>query len=264
MNQSFVVTTSIRVTKSLEENAKEIAQDLKIPYVKREKHSLNNIQDEYAVSAIMLVQLDKLSLVVNGKELFFHPGLAKLRIKEIQAGKTDQMIKAMDLKAGDSVLDCTLGLASDALVASYVAGNQGKVVGIEDSIAVAEIVRKGLQSYTGEKSELLNAMRRIRVVQADHLSYLKKLADNTFDVIYFDPMFRVPREKSSSMAPLRPLANNNPLSGEVVNEAYRVAKKRVVMKENRHSEEFKRLQFQIIQGGKYSPLAYGIIIKGES
>lgn len=262
MNQSFVVTTSIRVAKSLEEESKEIALYLGKPYVKREKQSLNNIQEKYGVNAIMLVRQDRLSLVVNGKELFFHPGLAKLRIKEIQAGKTDQMIKAMDLKAGDTVLDCTLGLASDAVVASYVAGDQGKVVGIEESIAVAELVRRGLQSYTGEKSELLNAMRRIEVVQTDHLSYLKELPDNVFDVVYFDPMFRVPREKSSSMAPLRPMANSNPLSREVVEEARRVSKKRVVMKETRYSNEFERLQFQIIQGGKYSPLAYGIIVKG--
>ncbi|WP_003544804.1 class I SAM-dependent methyltransferase [Desulfotomaculum nigrificans] len=261
MNSSLVVTTGIRSGIALEQQALELSRQLNVPYVRRQKRSLDNIKEMSGAQVILLVKSNKLSLVVDGKELFFHPGLAKLRIKEIQAGKTDQMIKAMGLKAGDSVLDCTLGLAADALVASYVTGPGGMVVGLEDSMPVAEIVRRGLQSYTGEKPELLAAMRRIQVINAHHLGYLRQLPDNSFDVVYFDPMFRQPRHQSSSLVPLRPLANSSPLSQEAVVEAYRVARKRVVMKENRNSEEFSRLNFHTIEGGRYSPVAYGVIYK---
>ncbi|SHE40502.1 Putative SAM-dependent methyltransferase [Desulforamulus putei DSM 12395] len=261
MKRSLVITTGIRSAADLEEKALALSRELNVPYIRREKKSLAAVREQGQADAILLVSQDKLSMVIDGKELFFHPGLAKLRIKEIQSGKTDQMIRAMNLKEGDSLLDCTLGLAADALVASYVVGPRGTVIGLEDAAPVAEIVRRGLQSYTGEKPELLNAMRRIQVVHTDHLTYLKNLPAGSFDVVYFDPMFRVAREKSSSMAPLRPFANNSPLAKEAVAEAVRVARKRVVMKENRGSEEFQRLNFHRIQGGRYSPVAYGIIEK---
>ncbi|CCO09347.1 class I SAM-dependent methyltransferase [Desulforamulus hydrothermalis] len=261
MIQSLVITTGIRRAAELEAKALALSRELNIPYVRRGKQSLAAIRQASGAAAVMLLSCEKLSLVVDDKELFFHPGLAKLRIKEIQSGKTDQMISAMNLQAGDAVLDCTLGLAADALVASYVVGPAGTVVGLEDAAPVASVVRLGLQSYTGEKPEILKAMRRITVIPTDHLTYLKNLPANSFDVVYFDPMFRVAREKSSSMAPLRLFANHNPLSREAVAEAVRVARKRVVMKENRGSDEFKRLNFPAVQGGKYSPVAYGIIEK---
>lgn len=261
MNSSFVITTGLRSGKILGEKAIELSRQLNVPYISREKNSLESIREKSGAEIILLLRSSKLSLVVDGKELFFHPGLAKLRIKEIQAGKTDQMINAMGLGKGDNLLDCTLGLASDALVSSYVVGDGGTVIGLEDSVPVAEIVRRGLQTYTGENSDIINAMRRIKVIHSDHVSYLKNLPDGSFDVVYFDPMFRVPREQSSSIAPLRPLANNNALSKEAVDEAVRVARKRVVMKETRNSPEFHRLNFDTVQGGRYSPVAYGVIHK---
>ena len=262
MKDSFVITTGIRSGQQLEVEALALSQELNVPYLQRDKHSLQAIREQSGANVLLLVRKERLSLVVDGKELFFHPGLAKLRIKEIQAGKTDQMISAMDLKEGDTLLDCTLGLASDALVASYVAGARGRVVGLEDSRPVAEIVGRGLKSYSGEKPAVIEAMRRIQVYHENHLNYLKQLPDNSFDVVYFDPMFREPKEKSSSLSPLRPLANQNPLSPEAVLESIRVARKRVVMKESSNSQEFSRLDFHTIQGGRYSPVAYGIIQKG--
>ncbi|SHK71189.1 class I SAM-dependent methyltransferase [Desulforamulus aeronauticus] len=262
MKDSLVITTGIRSGQQLAAEAVALSQELQVPYLPRDKQSLQAIREQSGANIILMVRKERLSLVVDGKELFFHPGLAKLRIKEIQAGKTDQMIRAMDLKEGDTLLDCTLGLASDALVASYVAGARGRVVGLEDSRPVAEIVSRGLQSYRGEKPAMLEAMRRIQVYHDHHVHYLKQLPDNSFDVVYFDPMFREPQEKSSSLSPLRPLANHHPLSPEAVRESIRVARKRVVMKERSQSQEFFRLGFHTLQGGRYSPVAYGIIRKG--
>lgn len=258
---NLVITTGLKNSEKVEELALELGRKLNITYFPREKQSLELIKKKGNASSVILVNTTKVSLVTDGQELFFHPGLAKLRIKGLQAGKTDQMIDAMGIVEENTVLDCTLGLASDSIVASFITGSSGNVVGLEYSAAVAEIVRHGLQSYTGEKPELLNAMRRIKVVQNEHLAYLKQLPNDSFDVVYFDPMFRRPREQSSSMAPLRSFANNNPLSPEVITEALRVARQRVVMKENRFSQEFNRLNFHTIQGGRYSPVAYGIMFK---
>lgn len=262
MRPSLVITTGLRSGMDLEERAAELSRALKIPYIRREKQSLDKLKAASGAEVLLLVGHNRLTLVVDGKELFFHPGLAKLRIKELQSGKTDQMIKAMGLQEGNTVLDCTLGLASDALVASFVTGPGGLVIGLEDSQSVAEIVRRGLEDYTGEKPEIISAMRRIEVICCHHLNFLREQPDNAFDVVYFDPMFRHPREQSSSMAPLRPLANKHPLTLEAVEEALRVARRRVVMKENRNSQEFIRLNFHTVVGGRYSPVAYGLINKG--
>ncbi|WP_338013876.1 hypothetical protein [Desulforamulus profundi] len=114
MKSSLVITTGIRSANELEEKALELSRQLNVPYIRREKKSLAALREQGRADIILLVRQDKLSLVVDGNELFFHPGLAKLRIKEIQTGKTDQMIRAMNLEEGDSLLDCTLGLAADA------------------------------------------------------------------------------------------------------------------------------------------------------
>jgi ubiquinone/menaquinone biosynthesis C-methylase UbiE len=93
----------------------------------------------------------------------------------------------------------------------------------------------------------------------DYHQYLKLLPDNSFDIIYFDPMFRNPINKSSNLKPIRTLADMRSLTTESIKEARRVAKKRVVIKEAAGSNEFTRLGIVTTVGGKYSSIKYGII-----
>ena len=79
------------------------------------------------------------------------------------------------------------------------------------------------------------------------------------DVIYFDPMFRHPFAESKNIAPLRPVANKNPLTLETIAEARRVARQRVVLKESGKSREFARLGFTERAGGRYSKVKYGVM-----
>ena len=102
-------------------------------------------------------------------------------------------------------------------------------------------------------------MRRISVVNEDYLDYLRQQPDNSVDVVYFDPMFRKPLTASSSISPLRGVADHRPLSEDAVVEAFRVARLRVVMKEASGSGEFARLGFHSLVGGKYSKVHYGVI-----
>ena len=95
----------------------------------------------------------------------------------------------------------------------------------------------------------------------DYLDYLRQQKDNSYDVVYFDPMFRKPLTASNGISPLRSVANHAPLSEEAVAEALRVARQRVVMKEASGSEEFARLGFHQLMGGKYSKVHYGVMIK---
>lgn len=59
--------------------------------------------------------------------------MAELRIKNIIDGNPDHMTTVMGLTKGMSALDCTLGLGTDAIVASYIAGESGLIQALEGS-----------------------------------------------------------------------------------------------------------------------------------
>lgn len=260
---TLVVTTALRSGRDERERAEALAAGLGCSCVPREGRSLEDLGRLTGADGMVVVSRERVSLIAGGQELFFHPGLAKLRIKELAAGKTDQMVKAMGLRPRDRVLDCTVGLAADALVAGYAVGDGGRVLGLEAVTAVALIVGHGLEQYRSGDDPLAEAVRRVDILAADYRQYLPAAPSGSFDVVYFDPMFRSPRPKSSAMAPLRLLAERAPVDAAAVTEALRVARRRVVMKERRDSPEFERLGFRRVVGGRHSPVAYGVLDKGE-
>ena len=91
------------------------------------------------------------------------------------------------------------------------------------------------------------------------MTYLREQQDDSYDVVYFDPMFRRPLHESAGMDALRARADMRALTHETVAEARRVARRRVVMKERRESGEFERLGFFEVVGGKYSRVSYGVM-----
>lgn len=256
-NSNFIVTTSHRATHAQTETAKQLASMFKVSFAERDDLSARDLMENFDADGLIVVSAKRTSYVSGGQEFFFHPGLARLRIKELKNGKADQMIKAMSLAPGDSVLDCTMGPGADAIVASYISGPGGMVTGLESSPVISALVRTGLLAYP-EDGDMAPAMRRIKVINTDYRKYLAGLDQRSYDIIYFDPMFRAPRHKSPAMNSARLLANPAPLDAETVELALRAAAKRVVMKERRGSAEFTRLGFKCIFGGNYAPVAYGV------
>jgi 16S rRNA G966 N2-methylase RsmD len=256
-NSNFIVTTSHRPTQAQTKEAKQLALMFKVPFAERSDMSARDLMEINGADGLMVVSARRTSYIFGGQEFFFHPGLARLRIKELKNGKADQMIKAMSLVPGDAVLDCTMGPGADAIVASYISGPGGVVTGLESSPIISALVRTGLLAYP-EDGDMATAMRRIKVINTDYRKYLAGLDQRSYDIIYFDPMFRAPRHKSPAMNSARLLANPAPLDAETVELALRAAAKRVVMKERRGSAEFARLGFKCIVGGNYAPVAYGV------
>lgn len=185
--------------------------------------------------------------------------MGKNRVSRLRKGQSDPMVDAMGLQEGMEVLDCTLGLGADALVISFVVGREGRIMGVESSPLTTAIVRWGIKKYSKGPVWLKEALDRIEMTCADHLDLLKTQPDKSFDIVYFDPMFRHPIGTSQPISPLRRLANHQPLSLEALAEAVRVSRKRVVVKERRDSAEFERLGFKHLVIGKHSEIAYGII-----
>jgi tRNA dimethylallyltransferase len=255
----LVVTTVQRPSNEVTSLARSIATELNISFVPRGKHSLMAIKIDYQVDNLIVVAQKGPLVNTPGGEYFFHLSMADLRIKNIQNGQHDHMVSAMSLKPGMSVLDCTLGLATDSVVASFVVGSTGSVLGLETSPVVAFIAGYGLQHFQSDDDALTEALRRIQVQHTHSYKYLMNLPDKSYDVVFFDPMFRHPIHSSSNVKPLRYLADNSPLTKNTLKEACRVAKQRVVVKESSNSDEFKRLGITTICGGKHSSVHYGVM-----
>lgn len=258
-----IVTTGQKVTELLIEKAKMIAEKLNVQFVFRNNDSVELIKRNSKADIIIAVTKRRIVAYTDEGELFFHLNMAQLRIQNIDRGQDDHMVMAMHLKKGMSVLDCTLGMGTDAIVASYIVGEEGKVVGIEHSKVAAFIMQNGFAEFQVENVKVKDALNRIDVVQADYNEYLLSLPDKSFDVVYFDPMFRHPLKESVALKPLRAVADHRPIDLQALKEAKRVARKYVVVKENHRSKEFERLFIETLIGGKYSNINYGVIQVGD-
>ncbi|MGD9677214.1 MAG: class I SAM-dependent methyltransferase [Vulcanibacillus sp.] len=242
----------------------EFSKHLNSVYIERDKKSILELMDKHHTNELIVIE-DKHAKFYNRSDIntpfFFHPSMAALRINRLKLGDNDLMIQLAELKTGDTFLDCTLGLASDSIVASYVVGSEGKVVGLESENVLATIVKDGLINSIYEDKDLTQAMRNIEVININHLHKLRSLPENSFDVVYMDPMFRIKINNSTPISPLRTLANQNSLLVETITEARRVAKRKVILKETTKSNEFERLGFKKVI--RSSSVTYGVITIGE-
>ncbi|MDD2401959.1 MAG: class I SAM-dependent methyltransferase [Clostridia bacterium] len=252
----------VAVTSSLEDSlisrqAMNYAEILGIPFITRKKMSLNKIREMYELDYLLVVEKEK--VILKGETtLFWHPSMAVPRLKALRNGNIDSMIEAMDLKVNYNILDCTLGMAADALVSAFAVGIKGKVTGLEANKYIAFITKWGMDNFAGQNTHIKELFPRINAINIRYENFLEKQADNSFDVVYFDPMFRRGFHRSNSINAMRPFAEHQALNIEIIEEALRVAKYRVVLKESSSSSEFERLGCKEIMGGKYSHLAYGV------
>ncbi len=256
------VTTSIGPDERLVREARELAKELGGEYIPRKRRSVADLFGELKGERAVIVTRDEWRYQdVHGNRFFFHPNMAALRIKHLMQGQSDSLVEAAGIRPGDHILDCTLGLAADSIVAAFAAGEEGRVVGLESEPVIAAIVRHGLRTYQTERTELNRAMRRVEALRGDYRDFLPNLPDNSFDVVMFDPMFRETVKESAAMQLLKPIANPDPLDEHSVREAVRVARRLVLLKERVKSGEFERLGFEITRVS--SRFAWGVIRKEE-
>ncbi len=255
---NFIVTTTQSVD-NREANLEEFLQESGFQFVPRQRKGLVLLAEENQAEGIIVWEKQGPVLYVENKKFFFHPSMAKNRIAFYRKMQTpDLLIKACQLKAGDSFLDCTLGLGADSIVASYFSGT-GRITALEHQTAVAHVIRWGMKLYQSRMPWLEEAIKRIEVINQDHGDYLAAQTDHAYDIVYFDPMFQKPLLDSQAISPLRKLADHDSLKPETIKAACRVARKRVVMKDLSSGQELERLGFTKIDGSKHNRLAYGII-----
>lgn len=257
-----IVITGSREKVSPPPGAEWWAGRLGAEIVPRGRRTLAEVAEEHGAWGVLVIEAQRVTLHVpsEGLEYFYHPGMARRRIRAIVAGQGDPMVTAMGLQPGDRVLDCTLGRGTDAIVAAFVAGPSGRVVGIESVPVLAALTEHGLASFDGGDERVNEAMRRVEVVCADHGEYLVKVAPKAFDVIYFDPLFHQPVQKSSAMAPLRALADRRPLSAEVIEAARRKAGRVVVVKQRKGTPMWQKALPDRVVGGRHATVEYGVFV----
>lgn len=180
----------------------------------------------------LVVTKEGLALKQGTGLLKWHPGLLHtLR----ESGNRHPWIKLGDLKKGDLVLDCTLGLGTDAQFISEV--TQEVVVGLENSLGIFLLTREGLSK----------SRAKVKPVYIDNLSFLRSQKDSAFDVIIADPMFPPHLVKTStSLDIIRALANFKTLNNEWLVEARRVAKRCILVKDHRINDLLESLEAEVI------------------
>ncbi|MDO7346448.1 class I SAM-dependent methyltransferase [Bacillus stercoris] len=253
-----MITTSYRPSEHTIKTAKQLSKELNMPYCGRNKQTVENLLKS-AERDLLVVGKERFELFTKqGAKFFFHPNTAMFRAKRFLRGEQEPMLRAAGLSEGDTFLDCTLGLGSDAIIASMAVGETGSVVGMEKNHLVSVLVRTGLHSWETGIEGLQAAMRRIQVKNGDCLEYIKQLPDGSVDVVYFDPMFHEPVETSDGIAPLRDLAEDSVLHEECIKEAVRIARKSVVLKDHWKSPRFEQFGFRVIKR-KTALFHYGVI-----
>jgi len=166
--------------------------------------------------SVLQVSRTGLCLKTPGREYRWHPGLLHTRV---EAGWTHPLVRAMALAPGDHVLDCTLGLGTDA---SFLAGLTGvPVTAIELHPALALMTNEGLRA----------AGHAVRVVNADSRIFLAGLAERSFDVVWGDPMFPPGAAVTHSLDLVRHIGSYEPLGAAWLKQARRVARKCVVVRD---------------------------------
>lgn len=238
LRADLFVTTALKPKAELIERARAVAAELHAPMVPRRTEGMPKLfEPRPEAKRAVIVQSGRMLLVDReGHEFFYHPNMAFLRLGNLLRGGRDLLIEAAELKAGDSVLDCTLGYASEAILCAHVVGDAGTVHGVEAVPELGLIVREGLKVVTTDQALLNAAMRRVEVVHlGHHLEYLRTCPSGRYDVVCFDPFFDVELTDSAPFAPIRFFGDHGRLLPEVLDEARRVARRAVVVKSEKWS-----------------------------
>jgi hypothetical protein len=155
----------------------------------------------------------------GGEPQRWHPNLTRRRLRDPAA---DPLVRVLDLRPDEVVLDGTLGFGYDALV---MAAAGARVVALEVLGTLAVFTLDGLGRYAPDLA------RRIAVRRAEHAAWLAAAPDGTVDHVYLDPPFPADRPGTTpTFAPLSAVAPCQRPDAGLIAEARRVARRRVAVK----------------------------------
>jgi SAM-dependent methyltransferase len=249
----FAVTTSRAPRRDDLAAARDSAGRWQVPFVERGDQALAAVASAAGVPALLVLAPDRAALWVDGHTASWDAGMGALRLKRLRSGERstrDGFLDAAQLRAGDAVLDCSLGLGTDALVAAEAVGPAGRVVALEASAPLAALTAEGLCRLRDA------AAARVAVHHADAADWLSRAAGASFDVVVFDPMFRRPRAQPPGFDLVRQLGDPRPLAPETLAQARRVARRAVLVKDGAPGWELARLGLTPLPGSRWAHRVY--------
>ncbi len=234
----LAVTTSLDAGPAELLGAAEAAGRHGFPFAPRRGRPLGEVAALTGAEALLVLGARQVAFWEGGAERRWDPGMGLLRAKRLrQSERTtrDPFLEAAGLCPGEQVLDCTLGLCADALVAAEAVGPEGLVTGIESSPALALLAEEGLRRLPDP------AAARIQVRGGEAGALLAALPAGRYDLVSFDPMFRHPRQEPPGFDLVRRLGDARSLSPETLAQARRVARRAVLVKDGTPGWDLARL-----------------------
>jgi len=234
------------------EEARELAERFGLEAQPRADRVIPELVEVAAGAPVLILSKARADLVHRGRAFRASVGMGFLRLVRARQGETDPLVRAAELREGDEVLDATLGLAGDALVAAHA--TQARVIGLEASPVLAAFVTAGLRRLLVPGRV---AAGRIEVRCADHRADLREMPDRSVDVVLFDPMFRSAAESGALFDLVRTLAEHAPLAPETLREARRVARRGVLVKDAPPGHELARLGLAPLPSRRSPRIVFG-------
>ena len=221
------ISTTLKASTDVYDRAQERAHVWGLPFFDRRKDSMATM---YAhAEALLLFAAEGVLLSTADGQLRVSLSTAAIRLRHIAANESDPLIRAAELRPGDSVVDCTYGLGRDAVVAAHIIGPTGTLVGIEASKALFHLADEN-DPLAQQAGAIDVEAATISLVHSDARAWLEQAPAQSADVVLIDPMFEKPKTSDASFSILRSVASEIPLDQEWVASARRVARRWVVVK----------------------------------
>ena len=219
----------------LQAQAEELADELTLPLVAPEDESC----DLHLVLTDMRIELRPTRLGNLGAVYADFTRTGRARRPAPGGNSRQPLARALGLRRGKPVvMDATAGLGGDAFLMATLGC---PVTAVERSPIVHCLLRDGLlRAQDSDSRPIREAAERITLLRGDSREILAHLAAaNAPDVVYLDPMYP-PRKKASALAKkqmriLRLLAGDDEDAVELLEAARQVARRRVVIKRQRHA-----------------------------
>ena len=100
-----------------------------------------------------------------------------------------------------------------------------------------------LKIKNSDNEPLVEIMRNIITYNYDCIDYLKSTPDNSFDIVYFDPMFSHNIKESENLSGITLLADKSFPYEEFIKEASRIGKDKIIIKAHFKDNIFEKYNF---------------------
>ncbi|MBC8132148.1 MAG: class I SAM-dependent methyltransferase [Deltaproteobacteria bacterium] len=213
----IAVTTCYKPSETHQARARVLSERFAAPFV--ERRAFDALFAATGATHLYVVGREHEEVRARDGACFVQEGLLATKLHE---GSLHPFVRA--LGPCTSLVDCTLGLANDALHAAVTL--RCSVLGVEGSLVIHALLEEGLPRLWASHAP----GQQIDLVHGDAVDVLRGLKDQSRDVVFLDPMMGRPGKSAPSFAVLRAFAIPERASAELLREAGRVARARVVLK----------------------------------